>query len=272
MAIGLEGRPIVITGASSGIGAATAIACARRGMPVGLFARREEKLEEIRGRIERGGGRAVVVVGDAADPDANLELIAKTEEAFGDLYAAVANAGYGAEIECATMAIDDIRAMFEVNFYGSLFLVQPAVERFRARSSGHAMMVSSCLSKIGLPRYGAYSASKAMQDHFCRAMRHELRGTGVFVSSVHPVGTKTEFFDEAAKKSGGGKLSLAGSGDRFMQTPEKVAGAMVRCLRRPRGEVWPSPLARVGFGASVMMPGLTDWVLGRMVAKRTVDG
>ncbi|MHA7812094.1 MAG: SDR family NAD(P)-dependent oxidoreductase [Phycisphaerales bacterium] len=270
-AIDLRGQPVVITGASSGIGAATAVACARAGMPVGLFARREDKLEETRARIERDGGRAVVVVGDAADADANLELIAKTEEAFGDLYGAIANAGYGAEVECATMAIEDIRKMFEVNFFGSMFLVQPAVAKFRERGSGHAVMVSSCLSKIGLPRYGAYSASKAMQDHFCRAMRHELRGTGVHVSSVHPVGTKTEFFDEAAKKSGGGKLSLAGSSERFMQTPEKVAGAMVKCLRKPKGEVWTSPLARIGFGASVMLPRVTDWVLGRMVEKRRRD-
>ncbi len=266
--IDLRSRPVVITGASSGIGAATAVACARAGMPVGLFARREEKLAAVRERIERDGGRAIVVVGDVADAEANLELIARAEEAFGDLYAAVANAGYGAEVECATMSIEDIRAMFEVNFFGSMFLVQPAVAKFRERGAGHAMMVSSCLSKLGLPRYGAYSASKAMQDHFCRAMRHELRGTGVFVSSVHPVGTKTEFFDEAAKKSRGGKLSLAGSGDRFMQTSEQVAGAMVKCFRKPRGEVWPSPLARFGFGLSVMLPGLTDWALGRRVEKR----
>lgn len=266
--VDLRDKPVIVTGASSGIGAATAVACARSGMPVALFARREAQLNQTRERIERDGGRAIVVVGDVSDPEANLELIARTEEAFGDLYACVANAGYGAEVECATMPIEDIRAMFEVNFFGSLSLVQPALGGFRQRGAGHAMMVSSCLSKIGLPRYGAYSASKAMQDHFCRAMRHELRGTGVHVSSVHPVGTKTEFFDEAAKKSGGGKLSLAGTSERFMQTPEKVASKIVLCLRHPKGEVWPSPLARVGFGLSVMMPGVTDWVLGRMVERR----
>ncbi len=264
----LQGKPIVITGASSGIGAATAFACAAAGMPVGLMARREEKLLEIRERIAKGGGKAIVVVGDVTDADANMELMAKTEEAFGDLYGVIANAGYGAEVECATMPIEDIRAMFEVNFYGSLHLVQPAIAKFRERGAGHAMMVSSCLSKIGLPHYGAYCASKAAQDYFCRGMRLELRGTGVFVSSVHPIGTKTEFFDEAAKKSGGGKLKLAGSSERFMQSPEKVAGAMVKCLRRPRGEVWTSGLVRLGLGASVMMPGVTDWVLGRKVGKR----
>lgn len=270
--IELQGKPVVITGASSGIGAATAVACAAAGMPVGLFARREEKLQLVRERIERDGGRAIVVVGDVSDADANLELIAKTQEAFGDLYGAIANAGYGAEVECATMPIEDIRAMFEVNFYGSMLLVQPAVVMFRERGAGHAMMVSSCLSKIGLPNYGAYCATKAAQDYFCRGMRHELRGTGVFVSSVHPVGTKTEFFDQAAKRSGGGKLKLAGSSERFMQSPERVAGAMVKCLRKPRGEVWTSWVVRWALGLGVMMPGVTDWVLGRMVEKRSGTG
>lgn len=264
----MKDKPVVITGASSGIGRATAFACARAGMPVGLMARRAQKLDAVRERIEREGGRAIVVVGDVVDQEANTELIARTEGAFGDLYASVANAGYGAEVECATMAIEDIRAMFEVNFYGALQLTQSAIGGFRARGAGHALMVSSGLSKIGLPRYGAYSASKAMQDHFCRAMRLELRGTGVHVSSVHPVGTKTEFFDEAAKRSAGGELALAGRSERFMQSPERVAGAIVKCLRKPRGEVWTSGVARWGLGLSVMMPGVTDWVLGRKVGGR----
>lgn len=262
----------MITGASSGIGAATAIACARAGMPVGLFARREDRLHAVRERIEHAGGRAVVVVGDAADPGANAELIARAQEAFGDLYGAIANAGYGAEVGCVTMPERDIRAMLEVNFFGALSLVRPALAGFCERGAGHAVMVSSCLSKIGLPMYGAYCGSKAMQDHFCRAMRLELRGAGVHVSSVHPIGTRTEFFDEAARRSRGGKLGLAGSGERFMQTPERVAGAIVRCLRRPRGEVWTSAPMRLLLGLSVMAPGLTDRVLGKMMEKRGAEG
>ncbi len=265
--IELRGKPVVITGASSGIGAAMAVACAKAGMPVALQARRLEKLEEVSERIERVGGRAVVVVGDVADPKSSVELIARGEEAFGPVYAAIANAGYGLEVETATMPIEDIRAMFEVNFYGALHLVRPMLSRFRERGSGHAMMVSSCLSKMGMPYYGAYGATKAAQDHFCRAMRLELWGSGVHVSSVHPVGTRTEFFDEAARKSKDGKLRLAGSSDRFMQSPERVAGAIMRCLRRPRGEVWTSAPARWAFGLGVMAPGMTDWVLGRAMKK-----
>ena len=265
--IDLSDKPIMITGASSGIGAATALACAKAGMPVALFARRQERLEVVKEQIERDGGSAVVVVGQVEDVDANSELIAKAQEAFGDVYGVLANAGYGAEVECASMSIEEIRAMFEVNFFGALNLVQPMVAQFRERGSGHAIMVSSVLSKIGLPYYGAYCASKAAQDHFCRAMRHEVAREGVFVSSVHPVGTKTEFFDEAANRSGG-KLEFAGSGDRFMQSPEKVAGAIVKCLHKPKGEVWTSVGARLAMGASVMMPGVTDLILRRMVGKK----
>lgn len=265
--IDLHGKPIIITGASSGIGAATAIACAQAGMPAALFARSEDKLEAIKEQIERDGGSAIVVVGAVEDADANLELIAKAQEAFGDVYSAIANAGYGQEVECATMPIADIRAMFEVNFYGSLNLVQPMVAQFRKRGLGHAMMVSSVLSKIGLPYYGAYCASKAAQDHFCRGMRHEVASDGVFVSSVHPVGTKTEFFNEAAKRSGG-QLDFAGSGDRFMQSPEKVAGAIVKCLHKPKGEVWTSVGARLAMGMSVILPGVTDWALRRKIGNR----
>jgi len=267
--IELQGKPMIITGASSGIGKATALACGRAGMPIALFARSEDKLEAVKEQIERDGGKAIVVVGAVEDAQANGELIAKATQAFGDVYGALANAGYGVEAPSATMSIADIRAMFEVNFYGSMYLVQPMVAQFRERGAGHALMVSSVLSKIGLPYYGAYCASKAAQDYFCRAMRHELFGTGVFVSSVHPVGTKTEFFNEAAKRSGG-KLDFAGSGDRFMQSPEKVARAIVKCLKKPRGEVWTSMPARIGVGASVMMPGMTDWALGRMVGKRGI--
>ncbi len=263
-AIELSGKPIIITGASSGIGAAAAIACARAGMPVALFARSQDKLEQVKAQIERQGGSAIAVVGAVEDVDANAELIAKAQEAFGDVYGAIANAGYGQEIECATMPMAEIRAMFEVNFYGSLNLVQPMIARFRARRAGHAMMVSSGLSKIGLPYYGAYCATKAAQDHFCRAMRLELANTGVMVSSVHPVLTQTDFHAAAAQKSGG-KLKVARS--TKMQTPETVADAIVRCLRKPKGEVWTSWVSRVGLGASVMMPGVTDRVLKRVLKK-----
>lgn len=264
----LAGRVIAITGASSGIGAATAVACAKAGMHVALFARREEKLREVADRVASFGVRAHVVVGDAQSPDDNSRLLDACESALGGFDALFANAGYGQEAMTIDMPEEDIRRMFEVNFFGCLDLTRRAIERFRERGSGHALMCSSCLAKLGMPYYGCYSATKACQDHFARAMRLELSGTGVHVSSVHPIGTSTEFFETADRLSKGG-LRLMDRRQRLgMQPPERVARAVVACLRKPRGEVWTSLPARLAFGTTVMLPGLTDWALRRMLEKR----
>tara|TARA_R110000868_G_scaffold226872_1_gene479652 strand:- start:160959 stop:161777 length:819 start_codon:yes stop_codon:yes gene_type:complete len=267
--INLKNKSILISGASSGIGAATAIACANAGMRVGLLARREEKLEQIAVKI--GHDRCCVIVGSVDSDDDCQRALEMCDSEIGPLYAVLANAGYGQEKPCYSSSTEEIRTMFETNFFGSLRLVQPALRGFIERGEGHAIMVSSCLSKIGLPEYGSYCATKAAQDHFCRAMRHELAGTGVSVSSVHPIGTKTEFFDEAAKRSGG-KLGLTGSSERFMQSPERVASAIVRCLQRPKGEVWTSVPTRLALAASVAFPGITDWAIARARHKRGQHG
>jgi uncharacterized protein len=267
--IELSERTVLISGASSGIGAATAIACASKGMRVGLMARRAQKLEALASRI--GHDRSCVIVGSVDSDDDCERALAECESKFGPLYAVLANAGYGQEKPCHSSSSEEIRAMFETNFFGSLRLVQPAIQDFIQRGEGHAIMVSSCLSKIGLPEYGTYCATKAAQDHFCRAMRHELEGTGVSVSSVHPIGTKTEFFDQAAKRSGG-ELGLAGKSERFMQSPERVASAVVRCLQRPKGEVWTSFPTRLALGASVVFPRITDWGISKAMRKRSSLG
>lgn len=269
MGVDLRDKAVAITGASSGIGAATALSCARAGMPVALFARRADRLDAVRARIGALGGRAIVVAG-SVDEDADCErLIQETQEAFGSVYAVIANAGYGQEEPAWSMDEADIRAMFETNFYGSLRVVRPALATMRARGEGHVVFVSSCLSKIGIPRYAAYCATKAAQDHFARAMRHELAGDGIAVSSVHPIGTKTEFFDEAAKRSDGGASLLDRGTERFMQPPERVARAIVKRLRNGRGgEVWTSLPTRLALGLATAMPGTTDAILGRMYRGR----
>lgn len=269
MRVDLSGRAVAITGASSGIGAATALSCARAGMAVALFARRAGPLGALLARIEGEGGRAIAVVGSVDDDADCAGLIRAAEDAFGPLYAVVANAGYGVERRSWDMPADEARALFETNFYGSLRVVRPALEGMAARGEGHAVFVSSCLSKIGVPHYAAYTATKAAQDHFARAMRLELRSRGVAVSSVHPVGTKTAFFDTVAGRSpDGAALADAGSG-RFMQPPERVARAIVRTLRSGRGgEVWTSPTMRVALGVGTIFPSLADRALARMYAKR----
>jgi len=275
MGVDLAGKSVAITGASSGIGAATAVACAKAGMRVALFARREDKLHLVRERVESAGGRAIVVVG-SVDEDADCaRLIAETHDAFGTVDAVLANAGYGVEVPTLDMADADIRAMFETNFYGSLRVLRPAVEIMRgqgaggAGSRGHLMFVSSGLSKIGIPRFAAYSATKAAQDYFARAMRIELAGEGIAVSSVHPVVTNTEFSEAAERRGKGPRVFTKRSPGGLTHSADTVANAIVKRLRKGKGgEVWTSLPARLGLGAAVMCPGMTDWAMGRMYRKR----
>jgi short-subunit dehydrogenase len=265
--VDLAGRVIVITGASGGIGRATAIACARAGMAVVLNGRDEDRLGEATEAVEAVGARAAAVRGDAAAGDVQTEMLARGGD-LGPVYGVFANAGYGHEVETLEMSDADVRRMFEVNFFAALDLVRSAAPAMLERGEGHLLMCSSCLSKIGLPMYACYGATKAAQDHFCRAMRHELGPRGVAVSSVHPVGTKTAFFETMGEKSGGLRL-MDRSTQAFMQPPERVARAIVRTLRRGTGrEVWTSIGARTAFGLSVMLPNATDFVLSKMVARR----
>lgn len=275
MAIDLSGRAMVISGASSGIGAATALACARAGMPVALGARRADRLGELAGRIEAEGGRAVWMALDVADAGACRALVDRAAGEFGGVYGVFANAGYGLESAVHQMSDASLREMFEVNFFGSLNLIRPAVERMLGGAGpgprGHVLWCSSCLARMPLPYYGVYSATKAAQHHLGRAMRSELRGAGVHVSTVHPIGTKTEFFDTVQRRSGVASLIQHTSGG-LMQSPERVARAVVRCLRRPRAEVWTSVMVRWGMALCAAMPGVEDPVFNRMVRRRRGAG
>jgi short-subunit dehydrogenase len=187
-------------------------------------------------------------------------------EEFGSVYAVFANAGYGYEGAVHETPDYDLRAIFETNFWGSMTLARAALEHMLPARSGHILFCSSCVSKIGIPYFSTYSATKAAQDHVARGMRHELRGAGLHVSSVHPVQTRTEFFDVAAQNSE--RPGLVTRPPKFAYQPaERVGRAIVRCLRKPRGEVWTSLPVRVGIGLSVIVPGLTDWALARIKGK-----
>ncbi len=265
--VDLAGRVIVITGASAGIGRAIARACADAGMGVAINARGAGRLAELAGELRAGGAGVAQIAGDTTDGTVRAELLARAAE-LGPVYAVVANAGYGHEVETLAMPETDLRQMFEVNFFSGLALLREAAPAMLDRGEGHLMMTSSCLSKIGLPMYAAYCSTKAAQDYACRAMRHELAPKGLAVSSIHPVGTKTEFFDRMGERSGGLKL-MDRSAQGFMQSPERVARAVIRALRAGKGrEVWTSLGARLGFGAAVMLPGVTDLVLQQTVARR----
>lgn len=272
MANDLSGKPIAIAGASSGIGRATALACARAGMPVALLARRVNKLNDVAEEIEQSGGTAWAVQADVTSPDQCRAFIERSESEFGPLHAVFANAGFGFERPVHETTDDQMREIFETNFFGMLNVIHPAIERFVERRAGHVLICSSSIGKMAIPGYGAYCATKAAQWHIGRAMRHELKPLGVHVSTVHPIGTRTEFFEEARRRSGGGSL-IENTPAAFIQPPERVARAIVACLRKPRTEVWTSLPSRLGLGALSTFPRLADLALDRFARRqREING
>lgn len=268
--IDLKGRPIAITGASSGIGAATALACARAGMPVAISARRADKLQTVAARIRDAGGRVHVSSVDVTHPEDCERFIDETVKAFGSVYGVYANAGFGVEAAVHQMSEGQLRDIFETNFFGTMNTIRPAIPHLMKARAGHVLICSSCLARMPIPYYGAYSATKAAQHHIGRAMRLELEPFGIRVSTVHPIGTKTEFFDQVKERTGAAEL-IEHTPDTFMQTPDFVAACTVRCLRHPKPEVWTGINGRfVRFGMSVtaLLPRAGDFFVRGMVARR----
>jgi short-subunit dehydrogenase len=266
--VALQDRVIVITGASSGIGAATALASAEAGLHVLLTGRDAARLDQVAAAVRQRGRRAECVAGDVAEAGLAGRLLDAAEQRLGGFYAVFANAGYGFKKPLHLTGEAELRAIFEVNFFAANALLCEAARRLlAARQPGHLLHCSSAVGKFALANFAAYSATKAAQNHAARAMNMELRPRGIFVSSVHPVTTRTDFFDRANEFVGRrreGESAFAHVPGWMLQRPEQVARAVVRCLRRPRPEVWTSPLTRLAAGLMTIFPRLMD-VIGARV-------
>lgn len=252
----LKDRIAVITGASSGIGRAAALAFARRGMRVVLGARRTDRLQETVEAIRAAGGEARAVQTDVTRPAEVQHLIQEAVAAFGGLHLLVNNAGLGYFGPLESMPIQEARHLFEVNVLGTLYGIQAAVPIMRRQRSGHIINVSSVVGKRATPGSGIYSATKFAQVALSESLRLELKDAGIQVSVVCPVSTTTEFFAVAASRS---PLKLDPAGPTY--SAEQVAEVLVRCARRPRPEIMVYPPVRFMVILNAVAPRLMDWIL-----------
>ena len=252
------GRTAVITGASSGIGEACARAFAREGLHVVLGARRVDRLTAVADAIVAAGGRATPIACDVTEPQQVDALVAGALAATGRLDVMVCNAGIGYNGRIDETSLEAMRHVMEVNYFGTFHAARAAVRHFRGAGSGHLFIVSSIVGRKGLPRMGAYAASKFAQVGLGEAVRAELAGTGAHCTIVYPISTETEFRSAMQRDWG---LDVAGIGPR--QQPAQVAEAMVRALRRPRADVYPYRGSRLVAVASALAPGLVDRISTR---------
>ncbi len=256
-------KVVAITGASAGIGAACAEALAGRGDALVLGARRADRLETLAESLRARGARVEIVPGDVTRRDDTAALAARAEAAFGRLDAIVCNAGIGFHGAIDDTSAEIMQRLMDVNFMGTFHAIQAAMPLFRRQASGHVIIMSSIVGQRGIGFSAAYSATKAAQIGLAEGLRAELRGTGIAVSVVIPISTRTEFHEAMERDFG---HAVSGLGPR--QDAAVVAAAVVKCLDHPRAEVYPHLLSRALVVANALAPGFTDRLVQKYSRKR----
>ncbi len=257
-----EGMVVVITGASRGIGRATARRFAERGASVVLAARSEGALLEAAAECAAVGGQALAVPTDVAEWGNVEELARRAVERFGRIDVWVNNAVLVAVGRLEEVPPEANRRVVEANLLGYVHGAQAAVPRFREQGSGVLINMSSGFGLVGAPYAGAYTATKFAQRGLAQALRGELRGTGIHVCTIMPGGVDTPAYRLAANYSG-----RAAGPKGFLASPEKIARVVVRCAERPRPEVIVGNSVRTLRLAHALAPRIVERAVARTIER-----
>jgi len=262
MSVRLDGSLVLITGASTGIGAAAAREFIRAGSRVVGVARARDKLEAL-SRELGGPERFVPLAADVTDPASMDAMAGEVLGRIGVPDVVVANAGVGLDALFVETTDEAMQAVLDVNVFGLLRTVRPFLPRMIERGSGRVLFISSVVGKRGIPHYSAYAASKWALHGMADALHCELRGSGVSLGVVCPTSTTSEFHERILRE---------GPRQRRVrpreQSAETVARAIVRMARSRRREMVLSVEARFMVFVDHIAPKLVDAVLTRMMLGR----
>ncbi len=245
---------VLITGASRGIGAALAGAFAARGCSVGLVARSGDTLDALARALPGEGHRALAA--DVADADS----IAAALTEFGEVDVLVANAGIAHYLPFREMPLELAEELTRVNWLGTVYSVRAALPGMLDRRRGQIVIVSSGAGLRAFPQAAVYGATKAAQRGFAEALRHELSGSGVSVTTVYPGQIRTSLHDhEKERMPGWYRLERA-------VAPEGLARRVVEGVEKDRREVFYPPSVRLLRMVHGLRPQAADALLRRIMA------
>jgi NAD(P)-dependent dehydrogenase (short-subunit alcohol dehydrogenase family) len=256
----LREQVILVTGASSGLGRAIARGAGERGAKVVVTARNEDALDNCVAELERAGSEALAVPGDITDRSHVEQAVARTVERFGRIDTYVANAIVTVYAEVENLEEDELRRVWDVNFFGVVYGYWAALPRLR-ESKGTFLHVSSALAYRGIPLQAAYCSTKAGLRAFLESARVEEQkaGTGVSISLVLPGAINTPQFDRDRQKIGYQPQPVPP-----IYEPEPFAEATLRCAEHPVRELPISWGAQKLLWGQKLSPRAGDWVLRRM--------
>ena len=250
----LNEQTIVITGASSGIGLATARMAAERGAHLVLAARSEEALSQLVDEIKSRGGEAIHVVADVSREEDHLRIADAARRRFGGFDTWINNAGVSIYGKLLEVSIEDQRKLFETNFWGIVYGSRVAAEHLRGRG-GALINLGSTVSDRAIPLQGAYSASKHAVKGYTDALRMELEeeGAPVSVTLIQPGSIDTPFTQNAKNY-----MEVEPTFPPPVYAPEVVAEAILYCTEHPERNVFVGGGGKALSAANNYAPRLTD--------------
>ena len=266
----------IVTGASRGIGAATARALARQRTHVVLAARRSEQIDALAAELaDAYAVRTLAVPTDMSRPAEIVALVARTVAEFGRVDILVNNAGLGLQGDVADLEAADLRYLFDVNVFGAVQAMQAVIPHMRAQESGVIVNISSILGKVVVPSLGmvgssaGYTASKYALNAFSAAARMELREADIHVITVLPGVTASEFNRNFLVTDVDQPQRVRRTGSLMGVMPaECVAERIVRAIEHREREVYITLKDRVFVLAANAAPGLFEWAMRVMRGRR----
>ena len=228
----LNHKVIVITGATGGIGQATARQCVKKGWTVVLIGRAEQTLVKLHREIIKNNSESRSFLLDVTSQEKVLKTIKEILSHYGKVDAWINNAGYGLFSSLEESNLHDYHGMMETNYFGTVYCTKGILPSLIKQGDGTIINVASVGGLIPTAKSGGYAASKAATIQFTRCIRQEIRGTGVRVFSINPGPVETPFFDyNMASRQYRENIKS------FMISPEKVALAIIKGIEKGNHDV-----------------------------------